>query len=74
MTEPSQDEKERSIEAILLKGLSRPKSLWAYLCEIYRALGFRYIFSDAGPAIMMTVAAAIGIIGLYPISLERMPW
>lgn len=72
--ELSQDEKERAIEDILSKGLSKPKSLWGYLCEIYCALGFRYIFLDTGLAIIMTVVATIGFIRLYPMSLEQYPY
>ncbi len=74
MIEPSQNEKDRAIENILSKGLSTPKSLWGYLCEIYRALGIRYIFLDTGLAIIMTIIATIGFIRLYPLSLEQYPY
>lgn len=66
--ELSQNEKDNAIEDILLKGLSKPKSLWRYLCDIYRALGFRYIFLDMGYAMIMTVAATIGFLILYPLT------
>jgi hypothetical protein len=69
--ELSQNEKDRAIEAILSRGLSKPKSLWGHLWEIYRALGLRYIFLDTAQAIIMTVFAAIVFIGLYPLWPEQ---
>lgn len=69
--EPSQYEKDKAIEDILSKGLSRPKSLWGYLSDIYSALGFRYIFFDLAFPIAMTVLASIGFFVLYPLTLEQ---
>lgn len=69
--EPSQYEKDKEIEAILSKGLSKPKSLWGYLSNIYSALGFRYIFLDMAFPIVMSVIAMIGFIVLYPLALKQ---
>lgn len=69
--EPSQYEKDKAIEDILFKGLSKPKSLWGYLSDIHRALGLRYIFFDMAFPIVMTVFATIGFIVLYPLTLEQ---
>jgi hypothetical protein len=69
--EPSQYEKDKAIEDIILKGLSKPKSLWEYLCDIYRALGLRYIFCDMAYAMIMTVVSTIGFIILYPLTPEQ---
>lgn len=68
IVEPSQNEKDREIEDILSKGLSKHKSLWWYLREIYRALGLRYIFLNTWQSVFMTVAAIFGFFLLYPLS------
>lgn len=68
MIELSQIEKDRAIEEILSKGLSKPKSLWEYICEIYRTLGFRYVFFDMAHAVILTVIAITGFIILYPLT------
>ncbi len=70
MIELSHDEKDRAIEEILSKGLSKPRSLWGYLCEIYCALGLRYIFLDTAQSILITVTAVIGFAMLYPLVSE----
>ena len=40
----SKSDKDREIQNILSKGLVKPKSLPRYLTDLYKALGFRYIF------------------------------
>lgn len=69
--EPSQNEKDLAIEKILSNGLSKPKKLWRYLWDIYRALGFRYIFLDTVNAMIMTTTVTIGFALLYPFSFEK---
>ncbi len=69
--EPSQYEKEKAIEDILSKGLSRPKRLWEYLYNIHRTLGLRYIFHDMAFPMVMTVLTMIVLIGLYPLTLKQ---
>lgn len=69
--EPSQYEKEKEIDEILAKGLTRPKSLWEYLSNIYTTLGLRYIFFDMAFPIIMTIIATFAFIVLYPLTLER---
>ncbi len=69
--EPSQYEKDKAIEDILSKGLSKPKSLLGYLGNLYSALGLRYIFFDMAFPIVMTVIATIGFIVLYPLTLKQ---
>lgn len=69
--EPSQYEKDKAIEDILSKGLSKPKSLLGYLGNLYSALGFRYIFFEMAFPIVMTVIATICFIVLYPLTLEQ---
>ena len=64
--EPTLCEKEKAIGEILEKGLSRPKSLWVHLGEIYRALGLRYIFFDMVTPIIIIAAAAVCLLVLYP--------
>lgn len=67
MIELLQNEKDSSIDEILSKGLVKPKSLWEHLCEIRRALGFRYIFMNTAHSIMMTLAISFGFALLYPL-------
>jgi hypothetical protein len=74
MIKPSPYEKNRTIEDILSKGLSKPKSLWNYIHEIYHALGLRYIFMGTAPAILMTVAAILAWIRLFPFAPEQHPY
>lgn len=71
MIEPSRYEKDIEIKNILSRGLSKPKSLWGYLDDLCRALGFRYIFFDMAHAMIMTAAAAAGFIIMYPGMPER---
>ncbi len=66
--EPSQKERDKTIEEILLKGLSKPNSLWKYLCDIYRALGLRYIFCNMGYAMILTVILTTGFVLVYPLT------
>lgn len=69
--EPSPTEKDKAIQAILSKGLTKSKSLWEHLWEIYRALGIRYIFFDTSKAIVISVASMPILIMLYPFSPEQ---
>lgn len=69
--EPSQRERDKTIEDILYNGLTKPKSLWADLCDMYRALGLRYIFCNMTNAIIMTVISALGFVLLYPMLQEQ---
>ena len=71
---PSPYEKNRAIEDILSKGLSKPKSLWNYIHEIYHALGLRYIFWGTAPAIMITVAVTLAWMRLVPFAPEQHPY
>jgi len=71
---PSPNEKNRAIEHILSKGLSKPKSLWNYIYELYRALGLRYIFWGSAPSILMTVAVTLIWIRLAPFAPEQHPY
>lgn len=71
---PSPYEKNRAIEQILSKGLSKPKSLWGYIQELYRALGLRHIFRGSAPAIVITVAATLIGIRLFPYAQEQLPY
>ncbi len=66
--EPSPKERDKAIEDILLKGLSKPNSLWKYLCDMYRALGLRYIFCDMVNAMILTVISTTGFVLLYPVT------
>ncbi|WP_422659810.1 hypothetical protein ACK8P5_04615 [Paenibacillus sp. EC2-1] len=70
---PSPYEKNRSIEDVLSKGLSKPKSLWTYIYELYCALGLRYIFWDSGPAILITFAVTLIWIKMFPLP-EQHPY
>lgn len=74
MIEPSQNEKQRAIETILSEGLQKPKGLWQYLCELYHALGFRYLFLYSGSAGIMGGIAAVVLLILYPASPEHYPY
>jgi hypothetical protein len=59
---PSPEEKEKAIEYILSKGLSKPKNLWDIFYMMYRSLGFRYLFLDTTGPIIISVAFMIGFI------------
>lgn len=69
--EPSPAERDKAIEHILLNGLSKPQGLWKSLCEMYRALGLRYIFCDMAYATVMSIVMTVGFAVLYPLSPER---
>ncbi|MFT4146225.1 MAG: hypothetical protein QM644_17380 [Mobilitalea sp.] len=69
--EPSPKERDKTIEDILLKGLTKPNTLWEYLYDIYRALGLRYIFCDTIYAIILTVISTIGFVLVYPVTQEQ---
>ncbi len=71
MIKPSQDEKERAIEYILSIGLSKPKSLWKHFYELYRALGFHYLFLNTMLPVIISVALMIGFIVLCPLPSEQ---
>lgn len=68
---PSPAEKEKAIEYILAQGLVKPKSLWQYLEELYRALGFRYLFVNTVQPVLISVALMTGFILLYPWPTEQ---
>lgn len=61
MTEPTPNEKEKSIDTILSKGLVKPPSIWAYLHSLYRQLGLRYIFWDTSQALILFVIVLAGL-------------
>ncbi len=69
--EPSRAERDKAIEEILLKGLSKPQSLWQGLLEMYRVLGLRYIFCDTAYATIMSMVVTVGFIILYPLLPEQ---
>lgn len=71
---PTSHEKNRAIENILSQGLTKPESLWSSIHELYRALGFRYIFWDSGPAILITVAFTLIWIRQFPLAPEQHPY
>jgi len=56
MIEPSREEKERAIALILDKGLTKPKSIWRLLHEMYRALGLRHLFLNTSLPILVSMA------------------
>jgi len=68
---PSFEEKERAIEYILSEGLTKPKSLWRHLYEMYRALGFQYLFLNTAQPVIISVALMFGFIALFPLSPEK---
>ncbi|KYH28498.1 hypothetical protein [Clostridium colicanis] len=68
---PSLEEKERAIEYILSEGLTKPKSLWQHLYEMYRALGFQYLFLNTAQPVIISVALMFGFIALFPLSPEK---
>ena len=58
MIMPDPLEKNASIEKIL-SAVKRPKSLWSWLVELFRCLGFRVIFSNT---LWLTLASAGGAV------------
>ena len=68
---PSPEEKEKAIEYILSKGLSKPKNLWDIFYMMYRSLGLRYLFLDTTEPIIISVAFMIGFILLCSSSLKQ---
>lgn len=69
--EPSPEEKERAIAHILVRGLTRPKSLWRHLHELYRSLGFRHLFLNTALPVIASVALMIGFIALFPLPYDE---
>lgn len=68
---PDEHEKGRSIETILSKGISRPKSFVERISEIYRSLGYRCIFWDTADSILLSSAISIGIAVLWAFSSSK---
>ncbi len=68
---PTNSEKEKSIENILSKGLSKPDGLMQFCYKMYQALGFKYIFFDLSQAIIMSVAITVGFYFFYSLSPQR---
>lgn len=66
--EITREEMDIEIECILSKGLKTPKSLWQYLREIGRALGFRYVFLEMTLAFIISFVAIMGFFILFPLS------
>jgi len=58
----SPDERDKSIEAILAGGLTRPVSTWRYLRGMYSSLGIRVIFWESAPAMLLSAVVALGYI------------
>lgn len=71
MIEPSRDEKERAIEYILARGLTRPKPLWRHFHELYRSLGFRHLFLNTAQPVIISIALMIGFIALFPLPYDQ---
>lgn len=68
---PNESEKDLSIDFILLKGLSHPKSLLNYLLKLYRSLGFGFIFWDTADIFLLSAAGAFGIALFWVMSSEQ---
>lgn len=69
--EPSQDEKDRSIDYILSRGLTRPRTLWQHVCELHRALGLRFLFLNTAQPVIISAALMIGFTALFPLPYEQ---
>ncbi|GHU43460.1 hypothetical protein FACS1894111_09090 [Clostridia bacterium] len=61
-TEPTQIEKEQSIEIILSKGLKKPRSIWSLFREMHQLLGFRFIFWDTALAFVLSSVVLIAVV------------
>jgi len=61
------NEKERnaSIEYILSKGLGKPQTMYSRIAEMFRAVGFRYIFWDAGYSIFFSAVSCAIAFALF---------
>lgn len=58
---PNDNEKEKSINTILIQGIKKPKSIISYLNLLYRNIGLRHIFWDIWDAILYMVIMSAGI-------------
>jgi hypothetical protein len=70
-TELTPHEKDQAIEYILSKGLTRPKSLWRHLVDMYRAIGLRHLFLDTVQPALMAAAFMAGFVALNPLPPEQ---
>jgi hypothetical protein len=66
------DERDRAIEAILTKGLTRPVPIWAFLRDMWRNLGPKLIFWDLAPAVLVSCVVLLGYITLILLQLSRL--
>jgi hypothetical protein len=66
------NDRNREIETILDKGLISPVSTWRFIRNMCRQLGFRMLFWDTVPAILVSGALALGYVGLGLMQVERL--
>ncbi len=69
--EPSREEKEQAIARILALGLTKPKSIWRHLRDMYRALGFRHLFLHTAYPVLISAALMIGFILMIPLPFDQ---
>lgn len=63
---PDEQTMKSEIQFIVSSGLVKPKRFHEYLLEMYRQLGFRYLFRDATEIIFtMLMASAVMVFGLF---------
>jgi hypothetical protein len=65
---PDEQTMKSEIQFIVSSGLVKPKKFHEYLLEMYRQLGFRYLFRDATEIIFtMLIASAAMVFGLFQV-------
>lgn len=65
---PDDSEMDSEIQFIVNKGLVKPKPFYEYLFEMYRQLGFRYLFRDATEVLFTVLLVSFAMVfGLFQV-------